>query len=225
MVPIRFVRRRAVILVALGCLAFASCEKPREDDVGSGVQATTTRVVPAFTRLSIGSVLEVKVTVGRDGPVELKGDDNLLAHVLSQVENGVLKLDADTKLKKRMPLEVRVFTARLEAVSASVASKLEIQGLSADGFEARAAGAGRVTAAGSAQRLVLAGKGASELDFSNVPAREATVRLEHASVARLGYVEKLGVTASGPSRIYHHGEPEIVERSLQKPARLIRATP
>lgn len=218
-------RRRALTLFVLGCLVFGACKKKSDEGVvGSGVQGKTTRSVPAFTRLAASSLLDVKVTVGKDGPVEIKGDDNLLEHVTSRVENGVLKLDADAKLKKSMPLEVRVSTARLEAVSASVASKLDIQGLSAEKFVARAAGAGRVTAAGNAQSLELSGKGACELDFSKVPAREASVTLEHAAVARLGYVEKLNAKASGPSRVYHQGEPEIV-RDLEKPARVIRAQP
>jgi hypothetical protein len=214
-----------LLFLALVWLAASSCTKKNDESTaGSGVQASATRTVPPFARLSVGSMLEVSVKVGSDGPLEIKGDDNLLPHVTSRVENGMLTLDVDVKAKKSMPLEARVSTRRLEAVNASVASKVDIQGLSAEKFAARAAGAGRVTAAGSAQSLELVGKGAARLDFAKVPAREASVHLDHASQAKLGYLEKLKVTASGASLVYYSGEPAL-ESALKKPARLIRVEP
>lgn len=224
MLRIPSVRRRALLFLALVFSIASSCDKKDEGVVGSGVQRTTTRNMPPFVRVSVGSALEVRISVGNDGPLELEGDDNLLQHVTSRVEKGNLILDADAKLKRSMPLEARLSTRRLEAVSASVASKVDVHGLSADKFEARAAGAGRVTVAGSAQTLELFGKGASVLDFTKVVAHEATVRVERASQAKLGYLERLHASATGPSRIYHAGEP-VIESNLEKPARLIRVQP
>ncbi len=222
MLRIRFVRRRALLCLAFVLFAAPSCDKKKDEGVvGSGIQATATRSVPPFARLSVGNGFEVKVTVGSDGPLELKGDDNLLSHVTARVEKGILSLDVDSKVKRKLPLEARISTRTLEGVSVAVVAKVEIQGLSVDRFEARAAGAGRIVASGSAEVLDLAGKGASLLDFTKVPAREASVRLEHASQAKLGYVEKLRATASGPSRIYHAGEP-VIESALTKPAQIIR---
>jgi hypothetical protein len=164
------------------------------------------------------------VNVGKDGPLELKGDDNLLDHVTSRFENGVLKLDVDTKVHTRMPLEVEIATAELEAVSAVVAAKVDVRGLKAKTFEAKAGGAARILASGTAEALTVTGTGATEVDFTELLAASATVRLEHAGTVRFGYLEKLDVAASGPSRVFYQGDPQI-KQALRKPARLIHGGP
>jgi hypothetical protein len=224
MLRTRAVRRRVPILLLL-FLVLLGCDKKKDGGVrGSGVQTTKVRQVPAFSRLSVGSMLDVRVSIGKDEPMQLKGDDNLLEHVSSRLENGVLKLDVDTKVHTRMPLEVRLSTARLETLNASVAAKVDVQGLTGPSFEARAAGGSRVTVSGSTDSLKLAGKGAARFDFTKVTARSASVNLEYGSTARLGYLEKLDVKASGASRVYYQGEPEMT-RDLHPPARLIRSDP
>jgi hypothetical protein len=218
------VRRRALFFGLL-FLVVAGCDKNESKGIpGSGVQAKKTRNVPAFTRLWVGGALNVWVTVGRDGPMELKGDDNLLDHVTSRLENGVLRLDTDTRVRTMMPLELRLSTAELSAVTANVASKVDIRGLKAKKFEVRAAGAGKVTAVGTAEEIVVTGGGATQFDLTNVPASSANVTLHQAGTARFGYLERLNVTASGSSKVIYRGDPEI-KQDLQRPARLIKKEP
>jgi len=220
MLRTRPVRRRALLLTLIA-LSLTSCGKKDDALAGSGVQARKTRNVPAFKRLWVGGVLVVRVSVGKDGPMELKGDDNLLEHVTSRLENGVLKLDVDTKVKKRMPLEVTLSTAELEAVSAVVASRVDVQGVKAKAFEAKAGGAAHITATGSAETLTVTATGAAQVDLSALPAAAATVRMEQAGTAKFGYLEKLDVTASGPSRVFYQGDPQL-KKEIRKPARLVQ---
>ncbi|HVR18925.1 MAG TPA: DUF2807 domain-containing protein, partial [Polyangiaceae bacterium] len=183
--------RRRALFFGLFVLLAPACDEKKEGALrGSGVQKAQSRPAPAFSRLWVGGSLDVRVLVDKDQPtLDVKGDDNLLDHVTARIEDGVLKLDTDTKLKTTMPLELRLHTGRLDSVVAAVASKVDVQGLRAGAFEARAAGAGRLTVSGSATSLDLGGKGAAQLDFTNVPAASAKVHLEQGAVVRLGYLE------------------------------------
>jgi hypothetical protein len=218
------VQRRALFLMAL-VVALSGCKKEKDDSLpGSGVQAKKTRSVPPFKRVWAGYLLRVSIKVGENGPLELKGDDNLLDHVRSRVENGVLKLDMDTMVRTKMPLEVTLATAELEGVTSVVTAKVTVQGLKARGFEARAAGAASITAQGVAESLTVSGNGATQVDLTEVAAASAVVRVEKAATVRLGYLEKLDVTASGVSSVIYQGEP-VIQQNLQKPARLIKKEP
>jgi hypothetical protein len=218
------VQRRALFFLAL-LVALSGCKKEKDDSLpGSGVQAQKSRNVPPFKRIWAGVGMQVRIKVGENGPVGLKGDDNLLDHVRSRVENNILKLDFDTKVRTRMPLEVTLATAELEGVTAVIAAKVTVQGLKAKGFEARAGGAGRITAQGVAESLLLTGNGATQIDVTEVAAASAVVRAERAATIKLGYLEKLDVTASGPSRVIYQGDP-VIEQKLEKPAHLIKKEP
>ena len=197
------------------------CGKKDDGLGGSGIQKRKTRSVPAFKRLWIGGTLVVRVNVGKEGPLELKGDDNLLDHVTSRLENGVLKLDLDATLRTRMPLEVDIGTAELEGLTAVGATRVDVRGVKAKTFEVHGGGAARIHVAGTAEALTVTGTGATDIDLTALPSASATVRVDRAGTVRFGYLEKLDVTASGPSRVFFQGDPQI-KKELIKPARLIR---
>jgi len=204
------------------CFSVAfGCAKKDEFLHGSGVQSTTSRPVPAFSRLWVGSLLDVRVVVAPGAPtLEVKGDDNLLDHVTARLEGGVLKLDTDAKVKTTMPLELGLRTEGLESVVAAAASNVSVQGLKAQAFKGGAAGAGRLTVAGSARDLDLTGAFAGQLDFTKVAAASAKVRTDKAANVRLGYLEALDVSATGASRVFYQGDPRIT-KNVEPSARLV----
>jgi hypothetical protein len=82
-------------------------------------------------------------------------------------------------------------------------------------------GGAKVSAAGSAQSVVFEGHDAGTLDFQKVSASSATVRLQRAARAELGYVEKLDVKLAGASMVVYEGTPDI-KKEIQHPSSLIR---
>jgi hypothetical protein len=187
----------------LGSLAAFCKEKPPEALAGNSVATQAARDVPPASRL------------------ELEGDQNLLSHVVSRSENGTLTLDTDVKVKPSMTLRARIGVPRLDAVSATGGAVVDIRGLAAEKFEATVKGGAKVSAAGSAQSVVFEGHDAGTLDFQKVSASSATVRLQRAARAELGYVEKLDVKLAGASMVVYEGTPDI-KKEIQHPSSLIR---
>jgi hypothetical protein len=215
---------RRVFLLALFGAAFSGCEDEKKPDAGlqgDGVAFNEARDVPPFTRLSVGSRIEATVAIGEASKLELRGDKNLLPHVRAKVENGTLKLDTDVKVKPNIPLTVKLGVPRLDGATVSQAARLVIEKLSAQKFEARAAGGAKISASGSAQELVVDGVGAGQFDFTKLPVQSAVVRLELGSRAELGYVEKLDAKLSGATRLVYDGTPEI-KQEIKERGRLVR---
>jgi hypothetical protein len=211
------------VLCAVFAVGTVGCEKKQPSDTveGNGVAASADRDVAPFSRVAVGSRIELDVTVGKASRLELRGDGNLLPLVTSRSENGLLTLDIDKKIKPSMRLHARIGVPRLDSASATKLARIDIQGLAADTFEAQATDGAKLSAAGSAKRLVLKGAVAGSLDFSKVSAASATVRLERAASARLGYLEELDVAIKDATRVFYVGDPKI-KKDVQKPARLIR---
>ena len=212
---------RRLFPLALAVLALAGCkEKPPSVLEGSGVPATEARDVPPFTRLSVGSHIQAHVTVGEASKLEFRADKNLLPHVVSRVTNGTLSLDTDDRVKPTIPLTVTLSVPRLDSVSATKGGKIVVEGLKAETFEARVSDGAAIRASGSAQTLVVHGAGAGTFDFQKLPAQSATVRLEYAARAELGYLEKLDVQLKGMTRVTYGGSPEI-KQDIKEKARLV----
>jgi hypothetical protein len=218
---VRLFRRRLVAFVLLG-LATAFCkEKPPEVLAGDGVHVNASRDVAPFSRVSVGSRIHAEIAIGKPSKLELEGDRNLVALVTSHSENGTLTLNTPKKVEPAMPLRARISVPSLDSAHATNGGVVDIRGLAADKFEARVERAGKVNAKGSAQTLVLEGKGAGAFDFKNVAASSATVRLELAATAQLGYLEKLDVKLRGGTFVHYEGTPEI-KKDIQPPSRLIK---
>jgi hypothetical protein len=211
------------VLCAVFAVGTVGCEKNKPSDTveGNGVAASAERDVAPFSRVAVGSRIELDVTVGNASKLELRGDRNLLPLVTSRSENGLLTLDVGKKIKPSMRLHARISVPRLDSASATKVARIDIQGLAADTFEANATDVAKLSAAGTAKALVLKGAVGASLDFSKVSAASATVRLEKAATARLGYLEELDVATKGATRVFYVGDPKI-KKDVQKPARLIR---
>jgi hypothetical protein len=205
------------LVTALAVLG--GCKKKKGDDSetpsvrGSGVGASDSRAVEPFTRLVVGGSLDVTVTVGKHGPMELRGDDNLLKLVPSKVVNGELILKPDVALKSKEPIRITLLTERLDRVALAVAAKAVVHGLRSDSFEVTLGGAARFTADGSTSRLTVAARSATHVDLSSCSVGNAQVTASELARVTLGHVEKLDVTQRGNSIILYRGTPDLKQQA------------
>ncbi len=205
--------------VALLSLAVAAgCHKKKPDDElpsvrGSGVGSSTSRQLAPFSRIDVGGALELTVNVGKNEPLEMRGEDNLFEHVASTVVGGELALKPDAVLKTTQPLRLVVGTERLEALTAAVAAKVTVHGVKADAFTLRSGGAARVVLDGSASTLSVAARTAAQLSLVAFSAGTVTATVQDFARVELGYVEKLDATQKGNGSITYRGTPDVTRHA------------
>lgn len=215
--------RRSVIIALLTALApvFPGCKKSNEPLVGSGVGAQRTLEFDPFSSLQVSGAFDVTLNVGKRGPLELRGDDNLLPHVTAELEGDRLVIGLSRSVKLKQPLRIDVGTEQLQALTVGVAAKARVQGIKANHLQLRAAGASQIVAQGWSSSLDVATKSAARVDLGEFSTASAVVSAADASRIELGHVEKLKVTQTGLSQVRYRGEPTL-EQNIQKPARLVR---
>jgi len=197
-----------VVVAATGCKKKKKAEDDEAPVVGSGVLKTLEKPVPPFTSLHLSTVSEGTYTVG-EPKVTLRGDDNLLPLVLVESTPDHLVLRQDQALKPAIKLTTEISGPVPTELIVDVTAKLTLEGLKAGHLNVRTAGVAQLTAAGSADELVVTAELASRIDFTHLAVRKAKVTAVKAAVVRLGYVEELDVETRDAARVSYMGDPKI----------------
>lgn len=215
---------RSTLLLFAAVLGAApvGCNKKPEGPVrGSGVGSKVVRTTPPFRKLKVEGSVRAEVEVGKSPSLELLGDDNLLPLVTSEVDAGTLTIAPDQVLKTTQPLVARITTPALEGLELVAASSGFVNGVKAEHFSARLAGASKLRLSGSSRTVEVVAKNAAQADLSDFAVGSAHVTTSEATRVELGHVQTLEVNQKGPSTVTYKGSPEI-KRSVVPPARLIR---
>jgi hypothetical protein len=211
---VTFRGRAAFAVAALAALlALAACGAQKE---GSGVEAVETREVATFTRIELSGEAGVVVTVGEAQQVTVRGDDNLLEDVKTEVDDGALEISqpGNLDLHPKAGLMVEVTVRDLEAVEVSGAGDISIAGVRGDLFRIEVSGAGNVEAGGEVDRVEAEVSGVGDLRLGALVAREATVSVSGAGDVEVNATDSLSASVSGAGDIVYTGDPEDVETDV-----------
>jgi Putative auto-transporter adhesin, head GIN domain len=159
-----------VLLAATGC--FATMKKGDDDRV-------QTRDVPPFHSVSVESGIHATVSIGPLRPLELQGDEKVLAFVETTVEDGELRIGFKRHKWHWTTSDVHVViqTPQLDRIEASGGSDVEGEMSGASEMEIGASGGGEVHARGiDAKSLRLNGSGGAVLEVSG-HADEASIQM------------------------------------------------
>jgi hypothetical protein len=214
----------AVVILVSGCAVQAFQGVP-----GSGIVKQETREVGDFTSVDVGGAFQAKVRVGTKVPIVLKGDENLLPLVTTEVRGNqlVVGVKLGTKLRPSQPITIEITTPTLDGVAASGASKvdveaaraehfaidssgaamLDVRGIDADDLKIDLSGAVGVKLAGTAKTVSLDVSGASNLKAGGLAAERVKVGISGASGVELIAHSAVEGDVSGASHLTVAGNP------------------
>ena len=215
-------------------MVLAGCEGTLQPGLqGSGRQASEQRDVAAFERIDV--VGQTTVTVASGEPsVTVRGDDNLLAHVVTRVEDGTLLIDERRSVDPRTELVVEVTTPQLSGASLQgsgdltvrdVAGEtftavldgsgdLEVAGLTGEAFTAELGGSGSLRASGQVQQVDLSLSGSGSAELQGLAALRATVDVDGSGDALVSVSETLDASSSGSGDVIYTGDPQNVQEDV-----------
>lgn len=214
--------RVALILAPLALSPLTACSIHVDDDGwhgfgrhwkgvrGSGVPATVTHELPAFSRVRVSGAMDLVVTRGPTTPVEVSGDDNILPHLRIEVDGETLVVEPRHGISPRSPIVVRASTPSLEGIEVSGASCVSVHDLHSNSLEIDASGASDVRVRGHSVRVVVESSGASDVDLSELVTRTAEVEASGASDIDVHAEEELHAHVSGAASVRNHGGGAVV---------------
>jgi hypothetical protein len=196
---------------------------------GSGNVQHETRVVGAFSGVSVQSGIRGDVKIGKQH-VELEADDNLLPIVETIVDDGVLvvRFKPHTSLNTRTETVVHVTAPSIDLLETSGGSKMRAELVPVDDLKIESSGGGDVTAhqvavkhlrahvsgggalvlEGSADDVKLDMSGGSRCKGEKLQTRALRLHASGGSTARLAVSETVSGAASGGSVVHVSGHPQ-----------------
>jgi hypothetical protein len=189
---------------------------------GSGITATQTRSLPAFTAVDLAGGNQVAVHVGAGQAVTVRADDNLVRYVTTTVTGGTLVVGQSRSFTSNGPMSVDVSVPSLDAVRLSGSGILTIEGVRGSRFAVDVPGSGVVTAAGSVTRLDATLSGSGDVQLQGLTARDATARVLGSGRLQVDATRSLDATISGSGAIFYSGDPTRVSQSVSGSGAIVR---
>jgi hypothetical protein len=181
---------------------------------GSGVAVVATRAVPPFSSVELVGANEVSIGVGSDQSVVVRGDDNLVGLVTTEVANGVLVVDASGSFQTASPMSVEITVPSLEDVRLSGNGSIAIDGHELESLRLALPGTGTIVGAGSVTELDVDLSGLGTVDVRNLVARDASVVMPGTGTVFVHVTGTLSADVAGVGSVVYTGGPDRIEQSV-----------
>ncbi len=166
--------------------------------VGSGREATERREVSSFDSIVVAGQADVTVTPG-DRSVTVRGDDNLLARVRTEVDGGTLVIDEDRPVTPRSGLVVEITTTALTGLTSQGSGDVAARDVAADTFTGVVDGSGNLDVT-SVEGTTVAGTidGSGDLTLDGVDTNTFTATLNGSGDLRAtGRAQQIDLSVNG----------------------------
>jgi hypothetical protein len=192
---------------------------------GSGNLVTEARQVSGFDRIDLSGSGTVIVTQGAGETLTIETDDNILEYVLSNVENGTLKLGfkSGINIMDTTRLVFNVGVDDLTSLGLSGSGSIEVDKLETDHLDVDVSGSGNVQISeliAGRVKLYISGSGIIDLT-GDVPVQDVSVGGESVTVSVSGSgnatvcaTETLDADVSGSGSVNYYGQPSSVHQSV-----------
>jgi hypothetical protein len=191
---------------------------------GSGRTVHQTREVPAFEGVSVAQGIHATVEIGRQGPIEIEGDENLISMVETGVSDGRLEIrfarrvsvwdGGDINVKVSAPVirflgasggaEIRAELERVEELEMAASGGAEIHARGIDAAEVSAEGSGgaELDLAGRTEKLFLRMSGGTHVKAARLSTRSVRVSGSGGAHAEIRASDTIRGELSGGSDVH-----------------------
>jgi hypothetical protein len=207
-----------LLLLGSGCLP-----------VGASQQET--RDLETFTGIAIGISADVFYTPGNTHEIRIEGNERDVKDLITEVENGTLKLKYDDWRVGRSKLTIHITSRELERISVSGSAKfiaekpvsseeiyvsisgsgtVQFSELKSDEMDVRISGSGdAVIEKGTADEMEVKISGSGKLQAEHFTVSEFSANISGSGTCRITVTEELDARLSGSGSVYYHGNPEV----------------
>ncbi len=200
---------------------------------GNGNVTTETRNTSDYESVSSAGNFDVKLVEGKEGKIELRGEENLMKYIITEVKNGKLTIKVKKNVNLRMTKKFTVTVPYKSIDKVALAGSGDITNtgtIKADDFKVALAGSGDInlnidvntvkTSIAGSGNIDLSGK-SSELNCSiagsgDINAYELKSESTSVNVAGSGNVKttvskSIKARVAGSGSIYYKGKPDKID--------------
>ena len=222
------------ILLTIVALLMTSCKY--DIDLGNGIDGSGNvitekrTVTDTFTKIDVSRGIEVIVEQANEVEIEVEADDNIIKHITTKVENGVLVISSDESIDSSEAETVRVKMPTINGLESSsgssISSKNTLKGTSVsvkatsgskiettleyDAVTTESTSGSEITLAGKTLNLKTDSSSGSEIKADNLLANDIISDASSGSTTTVYPLASLKATASSGSSIDYKGTPKTV---------------
>jgi len=197
----------AVLAATVVVLAVDRSERTSKSRIGSGHAVSVLHKTGRFSVVEVAGAANAVVRVGPKTRVVVRGDDNIVPLVRTEVSGGRLVISERGSYTTELPLTVTVSTPTLTALRLAGAGNVAVYGVGARTFDASLDGAGRFDLRGTAESLGLHLGGAGILDARNLVAQTVQADVSGTGTVHVTARRLLDARVSGAGSIVFYGRP------------------
>jgi len=200
------------ILIVAGCTDHVS--NP-DQVVGSGRLLSQTRSLPPFTGIQVTGIAKVVLTQDTVQSLRIEADDNIVDHVTSAVNNGVLVIGL--RQGSYGKVTVNVFASmktidRLECIG--TAEFVTAAPIRTDAITCRITGAGTITLSGAATNQTIEVTGTGDVHNFGLISTRCSATITGLGSLELNVTQQLDAIVSGSGLIIYAGNPGVVNKMI-----------
>ena len=227
-----FIRSIVCILTSVfvfGCIVINGNGFIAERIYGSGTVISEERELPIFNQIHLKGSGKVILTRATKQNIQVKTDDNLMPHIQTEFDNGMLVISHERKNIRPTVLTLYITAATLDGVAISGSGEItgneefisdrfyaDIAGsgdisvrVSAEHLESNISGSGSIYLAGSANSHDATITGSGDVDAFELQTSESSVVITGSGNCRINVLDRLQAKITGSGDVLYEGHPEI----------------
>ncbi len=145
------IMKKLIIIVAVGIFSYSCSAQWGKTIKGNGNNVTIERTTGDYDGVAVSGWFDVDLVAGNEGEITLRGEENLLEYIITEVNNGklVIKTEKGVNLKtSNWKSGIHITVSVEEISSVTMSGSGDIVGkttLSADNFSTAMSGSGDIT--------------------------------------------------------------------------------
>jgi len=223
---------KSIVSLFIMTLFVTSCNAQKYGRVkGSGNVINASRTVSSFEKVSVSGSFDVYLVKGKEGKIDIKIEDNLLDYLVTEVDDGKLKIKwkKGTSINTRKGVVLTVYFEDINAISLSGSGdivakdiiksdnfKVAVSGpgdiefeIEANTLGASVSGSGDLDLKGKVNEFTAAVAGSGDISAYNLSSNKADLKVSGSGSMTLTVNKELKAKVAGPGDIRYKGSPRI----------------
>ncbi|MEO6894914.1 MAG: head GIN domain-containing protein [Ginsengibacter sp.] len=221
--------------------------QPWKSIKGDGQLKKETRALSEFSSISSRGSIEVKITKGQPGKIEVEADENLLPYIETNVENGklIIQTKKNINIKSASKMVVYVNMTLIKSLQVSGSGNIDANGIfkgddasefivsgsgnihfssaSFKNVSFSISGSGNITAkGGSADDLSVSVRGSGNVYVSDISAENVEAKISGSGNTKVSASKSLSANISGSGNIFYQGNATDISSKVNGSGKLIK---
>lgn len=229
--------KKLTVLLALISISIANAQNWKQEKVrGNGVQTTITRTTESYDKISTGGSFNVELVSGKEGTITIKGDENIISHIVTEVIGNELKVyfEKNRSYNYKQDITITIPFEEISEISfAGSGNMVTKNAISATDFEAKLAGSGDCTLeinaknivakmtgsgnlklSGTTENLEAKTAGSGDLNCTKLMSQNADVAVAGSGSLEVNCINNLAAQVAGSGTIQYRGNPKIIDSKV-----------